>query len=194
MTSPLPTIPEKDRDSSLVGEQDNQNTSTSSLKHALTKTPRKILHIATLKSQDQPSYAAHCSSEKSPTTPSSFAPTLHTNDDQPSGTHHTSKEIPDQNIGESPTVSTFSRAPTIDESNRQSSVTNPVNDSERPASRTAEGHFPDSTSRTFQFVHSIRWRGVLAMIAGVFAQMMCWGLIMAYGTVLCFVSRLRGSG
>ena len=39
------------------------------------------------------------------------------------------------------------------------------------------------------FLVSVRWRGVLALIAGMFSQMLCWGLIMTYGTILAFYVR-----
>lgn len=193
MSSPLPTIPEKDRDSSFVGGRHNRDASESDFKNALTKTPRKILQIATSKNQDQASCTAQGTSEKSPTTPSSFAPTLHSDEDQHIDTHHSSKETPDHNnIGKDPRASTFSRAPTISESDHQLSIRNPGNDSERSTSGVTEGDHQTATPCTFQRLRSVRWRGVLAMTAGVFAQMLCWGLIMTFGTILSFVSQLGG--
>ncbi|KAK5951646.1 hypothetical protein OHC33_007325 [Knufia fluminis] len=43
--------------------------------------------------------------------------------------------------------------------------------------------------RTALRLRSVRWRGVTAIIAGVFAQSLSWGLIMTYGTVLAFYVR-----
>jgi len=40
--------------------------------------------------------------------------------------------------------------------------------------------------RAFLWLNAVRWRGVLAMIAGVFAQSLSWGMNMAYGTILAF--------
>lgn len=89
---------------------------------------------------------------------------------QPSETAHRSPEA-------SPLTPTFSRAPTIDEpyDHDHHNIPTPEEDSGTPTRDAA---------------CSIRWRGVLAMVAGVFAQMLCWGMIMTYGTILAFVSQL----
>lgn len=188
MTSPLPMIPDKDRNPSLSSEQDSQRVAASSSRDAPTKTPRNTLQIATPKDHDQPSNTAHCGSEESPTTPSSVGPTLHTNEERHSDAQPSSKETSVQFNIASPATSTFSRAPTIGESDRQPGVLTPGDDSERSTSGIPGGESPKPTSGTFQRIRSIRWQGVLAMIAGVFAQMLCWGLINCYGTILAFVS------
>lgn len=74
----------------------------------------------------------------------------------------------------------------------------------RPSVASKEGKRSNSTSttqtsdstnkdhwliRAATCLVSVRWRGILALLAGVFAQALCWGLIMTYGTILAFYVR-----
>lgn len=54
------------------------------------------------------------------------------------------------------------------------------------ASNTARQRGTYWQVRATLWLKSVRWRGVLAMIAGIFAQSLSWGMNMAYGTILAF--------
>ncbi|KAK5073443.1 hypothetical protein LTR64_007419 [Lithohypha guttulata] len=90
-----------------------------------------------------------------------------------------------------PVSPAFSVAPTLRDIRRL------VNEKDRWSSSTASGgnravsaqttdEFKNYVSR---YIRSVRWRGVLALVAGLFSQMLCWGLIMTYGTILAFYVR-----
>lgn len=48
---------------------------------------------------------------------------------------------------------------------------------------------PQLHVRSANTIRNIRWNGVLAMLAGILAQALCWGLIMTYGAILAFYVR-----
>lgn len=107
----------------------------------------------------------------------------------------------------SPTTPTFSRAPTIDvpyDGHNEKPLGHHLDGSiglipgrryvmgdGRPAGNidNSEHISSETATSTSQWIRSIRWRGVLAIVAGMFSQMLCWGLINFYGTLLAFVSQ-----
>lgn len=191
MASRLPTISEKDRNPSVVCEQATDRMVTSCSQNTPTRIPRDILQVAISKKHDYFSEPP-CGS---PTESSNITrvPTLQTSKD------HTdpSRPLPEKQLHQcekspvTPTFSTFSRAPTINESYFHHDTSTPEEDTERSTDDVSGDSSGTATPSIRERTRSVRWRGVLAMIAGVFSQMLCWGIIFAYGTILAFVSQLQ---
>ena len=81
----------------------------------------------------------------------------------------------------------FSKAPTLRDVGGL--ATNEKPGSSSAASSRKKSSVAEGAGHLGKWVASVRWRGVLALIAGVFSQCLCWGLIMTYGTILAFYVR-----